>query len=152
VKHEDMKHEEVEIRPAKSSEIIDLRHRVLRAGLPRATALFDGDDLPTTKHFAAEHDGKIIACATMLLNEWNGEPAWQVRGMAVEPNFRGRGIGRELLDAIESAAGDVRLLWCNARTSAIEFYRTNGWTIASDEIEIRTAGPHFKMTKVLAAK
>jgi predicted GNAT family N-acyltransferase len=139
----------MQIRPANSSEIIDLRHRVLRAGLPREAAIFDGDDLPTTKHFLAEHDGKIIACATMLLNQWQGEAAWQVRGMAVEPNFRGQGIGRQLLATIESGAGDVRLLWCNARVPAMEFYRSAGWAIASDEFEIPSAGPHFKMIKSL---
>lgn len=135
--------------PANLDEIVDLRHRVLRAGLPRETANFEGDGAPTTRHLKAVDAGEIIGCATMVLNEWPGEPAWRVRAMAVEENWRGSGVGKALLNAIESAAGETRLLWCNARTPAIDFYRSAGWTIASEPFDIPTAGAHVKMFKRL---
>jgi len=43
----------------------------------------------------------------------------------------------------------VPLLWANVRKPAVEFYRKHGWIIVSDEFEIPTAGPHFKMLRQL---
>ena len=74
--------------------IIDLRWRVLREGLPRSAASFDGDDEPTTRHFAATVNGTVVGCVTLLRRPWLDEPAWQLRGMAVEPHTRNAGIGR----------------------------------------------------------
>lgn len=137
------------IRTAAASEVIDLRHKVLRAGLPRETAMFPGDDAPTARHFVAEVDGRIIGCVTLHLNEWNGERAWQLRGMAIEPTRQGSGIGAQLLCEAErsAAASEVKQMWCNARVPASGFYTKHGWTTESDEFDIPTAGPHIRMSK-----
>ena len=68
----------VVIRPALWEEIVDLRHAVLRQGLPREEALFPGDEAPTTRHCGAFLDGVTIGCATLLASQWEGEPAWQL--------------------------------------------------------------------------
>jgi GNAT superfamily N-acetyltransferase len=140
-----------DIRRVPPADVIALRHAVLRAGLPIETASFDGDYEPETAHFAAFAGSEIIGCATVLQRPWNNQPAWQVRGMAVTPDRRRTGIGRALLAAIERhiAERNAALLWCNARASAAGFYKQLGWRIASEEFEIPTAGPHFKMTKEL---
>lgn len=140
---------DITIRRAETSEVVNLRHSILRSGLARETAVFDGDDVPTTRHFVAEQDGSIIGCATLVLNEWQGAPAWQLRGMAVENGFRGRGIGKALLAAVEESIADgaVRQLWCNARSPAVPFYEICGWVVESEEFVIPTAGPHRKMTR-----
>jgi predicted GNAT family N-acyltransferase len=139
----------ITIRPANPSEVIDLRHRILRSGLARETAIFDGDDAPTTLHFVAEQDHAIVGCATLVLSEWQGRPAWQLRGMAVDDSFRGRGIGKALLAALEGSIAEqpVSQLWCNARSPAVSFYERSGWVIASEEFVIPTAGPHRRMTR-----
>jgi predicted GNAT family N-acyltransferase len=146
----------VTIRTARGDEVIDLRHRVLRQGLPRETAIFSGDDDAQARHFVAiDEAGKIVGCASVIPNAWQDAPAWQVRGMAVDEGFRNRGIGGELLRAIEQSvratSSQPCRLWCNARTPAVDFYRQHGWEIASDEFVIETAGPHFKMTRLLPA-
>jgi GNAT superfamily N-acetyltransferase len=140
------------IRLARTPEILDLRWRMLRAGLPPDSANFDGDAEPTTHHFVAEQDGKVIGCVTILRRPWEGRPAWQLRGMAVEPFVQSRGIGGRLLQAVETMIRQKSYtlrLWCNARSPATRFYEKNGWTIVGEEFEIPTAGPHFKMTKLL---
>ena len=81
----------VRIGPAKLADIIDLRHVVLREGLPRDAAIFEGDEAATSHHFAAFADGKCVGCATFHLNEWEGKPAYQLRGMATAPEFRSAG-------------------------------------------------------------
>jgi GNAT superfamily N-acetyltransferase len=130
-----------------AEEIVDLRHAVLRAGLPRSAANFPGDDDPTTVHLAAKESGKVIGCATVLLNQWEGQPACQLRGMAIDPARQRLGIGAEILLEVERVAREkgVRLIWANARMPASGFYTKHGWEIVSDKFEIPTAGPHYKM-------
>ena len=142
----------VRIAPATLGDIVDLRHAVLRQGLPREAAIFEADDAPTTHHFAAMANGTCVGCATFHLNEYNGDVAWQLRGMATDPKFRGQGIGRQLLLMAEETltrTSPVRQLWCNARTPALDFYKKMGWQVVSHQFEIPTAGPHFRMTKLL---
>ena len=139
------------IREGTAQEVIDLRHAVLRAGLPRETAIFAGDELPTTRHFVATREGRIVGCVTLLLNEWNGEPAWQLRGMAVEPRMQRLGVGAQMLATAEQfvQSSPTTLLWCNARVPASNFYNKHGWSVVSDVFVIPTAGPHVKMLKRL---
>jgi predicted GNAT family N-acyltransferase len=142
----------VRIGPATLEEIIDLRHLVLREGLPRDEAIFKGDEAPTSLHFAAFANGNCVGCATFHLNEWEGKPAWQLRGMATAPEFRSGGIGSQMLQLAEQTlqnAGPTRQLWCNARTPALNFYKQQGWKVVSEEFVIPTAGPHVRMTKLL---
>jgi predicted GNAT family N-acyltransferase len=144
---------EIRIRLARDvEEIIDLRHEILRRGLARKLAHFDGDDEPTTRHVVAEIDGRIVGCATILRRPWNGQPAYQLRGMAVAEGLQGQGIGTKLLNEIDRVVreeGFTSQLWCNARTPASKFYRKHGWEIASDAFVIQHAGPHVKMTRKL---
>src|SRR6185369_13954204 len=134
----------VRIGVAKLDDIIDLRHVVLRQGLPRSEAIFKGDELATSHHFAAFADGKCVGCATFHLNEWEGRPAYQLRGMATDARFRSGGIGTALLQLAEETlknAGPIRQLWCNARTPALNFYKKQGWRPLGEEFFIPTAGP-----------
>ena len=45
----------------------------------------------------------------------------------------------------------IATIWANCRTPAVPFYEKNGWQIISEEFVIETAGPHFKMMKVIRA-
>ena len=93
-----------------------------------------------------------IGCASFMLNAWEGEPAYQLRGMATRADRCGHGIGAALLAhaiADLQRQTDVRLLWGNARKAAIGFYEKQGWAIASEEFEIPTVGPHLKIVKAI---
>ena len=144
------------IRRARAAEVIDLRHAVLRQGLPRAAAVFPGDDAPDARHYGAFRGAEILCCVTLHASGWEGEPAYQLRGMATAPNVRRTGIGRRVIKWMEqdlrtaAGGGAVLLLWCNARVPAVGFYRAMGWAIVSDEFDIPTAGAHFRMLKRLA--
>jgi GNAT superfamily N-acetyltransferase len=137
--------------------ILDLRHRMLRAGLPPETARFKTDTIENTWHIAAslllplEHTGPIVSCASFMFETYNLELAWRLRGMCTDERFKGQGYGSLLLKtAEESILADtphIRLLWCDARVSAISFYEKQGWIVNSDEFTIHLAGPHKKMYK-----
>jgi predicted GNAT family N-acyltransferase len=140
------------IRRGQTEELIDLRHAILRRGLERRFAYFDGDDEPTTRHLVAENEGQVVGCATILRRDYQGMPAYQLRGMAIVEPMQGHGIGRRLLEEIERFVreeGFARQLWCNARTPAAPFYRRLGWESVSSEFHIEHAGPHVKMTRRL---
>ena len=140
-------------RVATIAEIFDLRHAELRTGMPRETARFEGDDGATTLHFGAFlHDGANIGCASFMLNSWEGEPAYRLRGMATRKDWVGRGVGAQLLEAgVETIlrTTPIRLLWCNARTAAVGFYEKQGWRVVSGEFSVPTVGPHYRMTRRL---
>jgi hypothetical protein len=133
--------------------IIELRYRMLRAGLPREAAQFPGDDEPSTWHvgvFAPSKENAPLSCASFMLNSYNGEPAWQLRGMCTDSPHQSKGFGGKLIVCAETAiveASGVRLFWCNGRVPAIPFYQKHGWKVDSEEYDIPTAGPHRKMVK-----
>ena len=145
----------VVVRRATAEAVVDLRHRTLRIGLPRASAVFPGDERPGAYHVVAEAGGNVVVvgCATVHASEWEGAPAWQLRGMATDPALRGAGVGRAMLTYLEHLLldeTDVRQMWCNARVPAVGFYERLGWRVASDPFEIPTAGPHVRMTRLLS--
>jgi len=140
---------ESRVRRVAVDRIMDLRHQVLRQGLPREAAEFEGDRDPTALHWAAFDSDRLIGCVTLHPSRWESEPAWQLRGMAVADDFRNTGIGRELLQAVDSHLVNdaVRMIWCNARVPAAPFYQKHGWQIVSAIFDIPTAGPHVRMIK-----
>jgi GNAT superfamily N-acetyltransferase len=144
---------EIRIVQTTLERILDLRHRVLRAGLPPETAVFPGDELSTSVHVAAMVGDEVVGCASFHLNQWQGQAAWQLRGMATSDPVRRQGLGRKMLDFAEQELQSrhaTKQLWCNARTPAVPFYEAMGWRVESDVFEIPTAGPHVKMSKRMA--
>lgn len=136
-------------------QIYPLRHRILRANLPPESAHFEHDHDADTTHFAViDSDGRIIGCVTIHPAPHNGEPAWRLRGMAVDSAAQTTGIGRRLLTAVDDhvrAGQDMpKLLWCHARVPAIGFYERCGWTAVGDVYDILTAGPHRTMIRRLS--
>jgi len=136
--------------------IIDLRYRMLRAGLPKESANFPGDDNVSTWHVGLFHpyaDGAsapVVTCASFVLNSYKEEPAWQLRGMCTDAEYQSKGFGGRLLSCAEVAilkSSPVRLFWCNARVPAIPFYQRQRWTVDSEVFDIPTAGPHRKLFK-----
>jgi GNAT superfamily N-acetyltransferase len=146
-------HDEILIRETSVEAVRPLRHAVLRAGLPPEAAVFDGDDEASSHHVGAfAPTGALVGCASIIRRPWNGVPAWQLRGMAVDDGLRGRGAGKLLLAKIEQivlAESHSTLLWCNARTPAVGFYAAMEWQRVGVEFVIPTAGPHYRMFKPL---
>ena len=128
--------------------ILGLRHRILRPGLPAFTAEFPGDADPDTLHFAATIDQEIVSCLSLYTSAWEKSGAWQLRGMATDTAFQRQGLGRRLLDYAVAEAVVIQPswpIWCNARISAIDFYRKANWTVESEEFEIEGVGSHVRM-------
>ena len=139
-----------EVRIITARETLPLRQTVLRPGRPLAAARWPGDDAPATRHFGAFRDERLLGIASLFLATMPGQtevPAWQLRGMATAPEARGMGLGRALVSACVAYAREkgARLVWCNARTPAVGFYRKLGFEIVGGEFEIPDVGPHYRM-------
>jgi len=144
-----MQQDRIKVREVNVAAIIDLRHRILRAGLPRSTAIFPGDEDAAAIHLAAFDGDQLLGCATL---HRRADKTYQLRGMAVDSARQRTGVGQLLLAEAErrAVANAAPSIWANCRTPAVPFYEKNGWKIVSDEFVIETAGPHFKMIKSLS--
>lgn len=132
-----------------------LRQLVLRPGQPVSACRWEGDELATTHHYGAFRSGDLLAIASLYQRPHAVAPspnAWQLRGMATHPDCRGEGLGAAILaflleDCRERLGG--RIVWCNARTSAVGFYAGRGFATIGDEFQIEGIGPHFVMYRQL---
>jgi GNAT superfamily N-acetyltransferase len=77
--------------------------------------------------------------------------AWRLRGMATDGSRRRLGIGAALLAEVVGhvwAAGGG-LLWCQARTPALSFYRRGGFHTRGDPWVDPEIGPHIAMERTV---
>src|SRR3954452_20722979 len=110
--------EGVVARRATLDEILPVRWEVLLPGWPAERIRFPGEDAPDVMQIGAFADGRSIGCATVLPVAWQGEPAWQLRGMGVSLDWQKKGVGQLILAEAEDlvrTTSDIRLMWCNAR-------------------------------------
>jgi GNAT superfamily N-acetyltransferase len=143
-----------------AADILGLRHAVLRPGLPREAAVFPEDDLPEAVHIAA-YDGDsptVLGCGSFFPEPFPhagaGGPsgrAFRIRGMASDPDTRGRGYGAAVLTAGEAEARrrGAEVMWCNGRTVARGFYERHGYAVSGEEFVIDGVGPHFVFVRTL---
>ena len=145
----------LEIKLISAAQSHPLRAAVLRPGLPLEQARFPDDDAPGTRHFGVYLDGQLVGTGFISPIrepadvEANGgaRGGLQLRGMSVASDFRGQGIGAQVLRAcIEAArASGAPVLWCNARARAVELYRREGFESVGAQFEIVGIGPHLRM-------
>ena len=64
-------------------------------------------EMEIDRFWVLEHDRMIIGCAALY--PFSGERSGELAGLAVHPEFRGRGAGERLLAAIEKRARGLRL-------------------------------------------
>ena len=137
------------IKFASLTEVLPLRSLVLRNGKAIGECVFHGDEAESSIHLANSIDDEIISVLTFHaadLPEFEGH-GFQLRGMGTLPNHRGKGAGNQLLNfGVTFLRGrKVNYIWCNARLSALSFYRGMGFELISEEFIIEGIGPHRKM-------
>ena len=129
------------MRQVEAAATHDLRRRALRDHLPDPAVEYPDDDRPGTVHLAVEDDGgAVVAIATTFPQPTPHRPgarAARLRGMAVDPRWRGGGVGAVLLAAVvdRARADGFQVLWANARDSALGFYARHGWQVVGDGFE-----------------
>jgi len=82
----------------------------------------------------AEGGGRVIGMcsAQLLISTAEGGPAALIEDMVIIPEYRGKGAGKSLLNAVESwsvqkGATRIQLLADKNNCPALDFYMKNGW-------------------------
>lgn len=122
-----------------------LRRAILRKNMPNESHEFHGDFDGNTFHLGYFNGNQLLGIVTIMKN---GEVA-QIRGMAVEQQQQGKGIGRELMLEAEKilTQENVHKIWMNARETAVPFYEKLGYSIEGEIFMIKPIGFHYLMTK-----
>jgi predicted GNAT family N-acyltransferase len=132
------------------TEVLALRSKMLRNGAPENECIFPTDQVNGVFHLAYYvNEIDIATVATFFpqnLDDAMGM-GYQLRGMATDQAFFGNGYGANLIkyavDYLKTAKAEY--IWCNARTSAVDFYKKQGFQLISDEFDIPGVGPHHVM-------
>ncbi len=135
-------------------ETYTIRNCVLRTGKTLASCYFDGDNLLTTTHFGIYAVDKCIGILSFYQNKNNNFETlnqFQIRGMAVLPEFQKLGIGKKLIQHCEILFlnHNETVLWCNAREKAVGFYEKIGYSKIGIPFIIEDIGKHYIMYKSL---
>lgn len=128
---------------------LGLRSKILRNGMPLAECKFVTDDTEGIFHLAAYNNLEIASVASFFPNRYKNseELGYQLRGMATDTPFTGKGFGKQLIEFAVQYIKNTKAtyIWCNARSTAVEFYKKIGFEIISEEFEIAGVGPHYEM-------
>ena len=102
---------------------------------------------PLVKVTMAEWDGQPAGFALWFLNfsTWEGKPGIYLEDLFVLPAYRGKGIGKALLQHLAMLAvkeGWTRFVWqvLDWNTPAIEFYKAMGAEFLGEWLNVRLTG------------
>jgi ribosomal protein S18 acetylase RimI-like enzyme len=98
---------------------------------------------------AANSNNKVIAVARL---QFNSNTEAQIRYMAVEKTYQRKGIGRALINAMETQAekSGCEKVILDAREPAVDFYKKLGYKISKKSYLLFDEIQHFCMIKVLS--
>jgi GNAT superfamily N-acetyltransferase len=137
-----------DLRPIEAAATRPLRRRILRPGQAEHELVYPGDEEADSLHVGAFDGDALLGVASVFRQSPEGAPPsptdWRLRGMAVVPEARRRGLGAALLAACERHARDRggTRLWFNARVAALPFYLALGYEVFGEEYELPGIGPH----------
>ena len=125
-----------------------IRNKILRSDLSIDTCFFPFDEISIHLGlYLKEKLVSIISFSKQGLDGYNEFNCWQFRGMATLTQYSKSGYGKKILEyaikIVKEKKADI--FWCNARKSAIFFYKKNKFEIISDEFIVPLSGPHYKM-------
>jgi GNAT superfamily N-acetyltransferase len=144
----------MEVKRISGKDTLVLRQQMLRPGKELSDCVFSGDSDEQSFHLGAFVDKKLVSVASFYLDSnpaFPDEFQYRLRGMATLPEFQKRGFSQALLKTAFPIIKQnmCKILWCNARVSALGFYEKVGFTIESQEFEIPGIGPHVLMKKII---
>lgn len=121
----------MEIRLITWKEALDIRHEVLWPSKDPLFCKVDGDETGT--HYGGFVNNRLISVASVYID---GSSA-RLRKFATIQKFQKNGYGTLIIKHImlELKANDIISFWCDARTSATDFYRRFGMNTYGNEFD-----------------
>lgn len=134
--------------PAIIEQIIDLRDEVLRKpwNQTRQSVTDDLEEIAINAYI--EKDSEIIACGRL---QNNGNGIGQIRYMAVNKVFQGKGLGKLIVVKLEDEAKRMQLktIELQARENALDFYKSQGYIVKETSFKLWDIIQHYLMSKHL---
>lgn len=128
------------------NDIINLRYDILRKpwNQPKETST-DGMEESAVNAFIEEY-GKVIACGRL---QDNGGAVGQIRYMAVDDSYQGKGLGKLIVAKLEEEARKIHIhtIELQARENAVEFYKSQGYIVKETSFKLWDIIQHYLMTK-----
>lgn len=129
------------------NSILKLRYEVLRK--PWSQTIESATDQLEEKSinaFIQNNKGVFIACGRLQENE---NKIGQIRFMAVEQNYQGKGLGKLIITSLEEKAKELKLnkIQLQARENAVSFYENNGYVMIEKTFLLWDQIQHFLMEK-----
>ena len=132
--------------PAIIEQIIDLRYEVLRKpwNQTRQSVTDDFEEIAINAYI--EKDGEIIACGRL---QNNGNGIGQIRYMAINNGFQGKGLGKLIVAKLEDEAKRMQLqtIELQARENALDFYKNQGYILIETSFKLWGIIQHYLMSK-----
>lgn len=143
------------VKKISAEETYPVRSKVLRPGKPLQECIFEGDELSSTFHLGAYLNDVLVGVASYMANKnelFENPGQYQLRGMAVLPEFQKKKLGELLLlegEKYLKKDQNADLLWFNARTTAAEFYERYSYKTKGEPFMIPNVCMHVVMFKEL---
>ncbi|MCW3125081.1 MAG: cystathionine beta-lyase [Bacteroidetes bacterium] len=124
-----------------------LRYKILRIPLGLTFSKADLERDTNDIHMGAFEGDTILG--SLILTD-SGDQSVQMRQVAVDDIYQGKGIGRKLALYSEAYAKEkgFKLMFCHARSVAAPFYQRLGYRKVGDEF-VEVGIPHYHMEKTL---
>ena len=106
------------------------------------------DDATAIHAMTLTADIQVIGAARIHFPE---EKTAQLRMMAIDPNWQGKGLGRMLVEYLENKAREAAaaILVLEARENAVKFYERLGYKITKESYLLYGEIQHYTMEKRL---
>jgi len=134
--------------PEEFEHYYELRWRVLREPWDQPRESEKDEHETGAVHLMAWVEGTLAGVGRL---HFNSPTEAQIRYMAVEENYRNRGVGAEILRELENRARQkgARAIVLNARDRAVHFYQKNGYRIQGKAQILFGSVDHWAMHKEL---
>jgi len=128
--------------------IINLRYDILRKPWNQAKETSTDGMEENAINVFIEENGKVIACGRL---QDNGGGVGQIRYMAVDANYQGKGLGKLIVTKLEEEALKINLqiIELQARENAVEFYKSQGYCVKETSFKLWDIIQHYLMVKVI---
>ena len=144
---------DIQIKEILAKQTYELRHPLLRKGQPYDSCQLENDNHPQSIHLGAYSSSQLVGILSAMPNccpDYKDQSAFQLRAMAVHPEFQRRKIASQLIQNIVRRLKEdskVENIWLNARVNANALYLNNGFQAIGSPFEIKPIGVHQRFIK-----
>ena len=135
--------------PEEFEKYCEVRWRILRAPWNRPKLnLEDEINDPSIKLIACNENGNVIGTGRA---RFNSSTEAEIKSMAVEENYRGKGIGSSIISELERRVKETEAtkIVISSRDKAVDFYKKHGYKVTGESYNLYGEIPHYAMMKDL---